>query len=76
MAEDLRDINLLLLRLMRQSPTGRAQPSKKIESWLDEVRCSGCYEYVEKGDEVYHGSFCRFCEIGRASCRERVSSPV
>ena len=61
MAEDTRDLNKLLLQVMRQSASGRAEPPKKIESWLDEVRCSGCYEYIEKGDSVYHGSYCRLC---------------
>lgn len=61
MGEDMRDLNKLLLRLLRRSPTARTEEPRKIESWLDEVRCSGCYEYIEKHDVVYHGSYCRLC---------------
>ena len=53
---------LLVLSLRWIPPVGSAlMVERKIESWLDEVRCSGCYEYIEKGDSVYHGSYCRLC---------------
>ncbi len=68
MVEDLRRTNLLLLALMRQSR--RDDAGKKIESWLGEVRCSGCYETVEKGDTLYHDNFCKSC-VEKADMMEK-----